>query len=200
MRNGHAQQLWQWLGNNENNGKAVALIAAQVPYWGAVAALYVPVLGAILLLISSNSGVFGSSRIAYAMASGSLLPSVFQRVHPKFRTPIVSLLVFTGAGAARGDFCGAALARSRMASVYATRFNGESGIDFLGDLYAFGAATSYSFVFVALVALRLFDPLSPRKFKIPFNIPLTVPRRARRISASSRSSDSSASSRSSSSR
>ncbi len=42
----------------------------------------------------------------------------------------------------------------------------------LADLYAFGAATSYSFVFVALIALRLKDPLSPRKFKIPLNIPV----------------------------
>ena len=171
---GHAQQLWQWLGNNDNNGKAVALIAAEVPYWGAVAALYVPVLGAILLLISSNSGVFGSSRIAYAMASGRLLPSVFQRVHPKFRTPVVSLLVFTGLALLEVLFAALPSLDPAMAHVYAERFNGEGGIDFLGDLYAFGAATSYSFVFVALVALRLYDPLSPRKFKIPLNIPVNV--------------------------
>ena len=50
-------------------------------YYGAFAAFYVPVLGAILLLISSNSGVFGSSRIAYAMSNTNLLPSIFQRVH-----------------------------------------------------------------------------------------------------------------------
>jgi APA family basic amino acid/polyamine antiporter len=43
----------------------------------------------------------------------------------------------------------------------------------LADLYAFGAATSYSFVFIALIALRLKDPLSPRKFTIPINIPMT---------------------------
>lgn len=172
--NGHTQQLWQWLGNNENNGKAVALIASEVPYWGAIAALYVPVLGAILLLISSNSGVFGSSRIAYAMASGGLLPSVFRRVHPKFRTPMVSLVVFTALALLEVLFAALPSLDPQMASVYAARFNGEGGIDFLGDLYAFGAATSYSFVFVALVALRLYDPLSPRKFKIPVNIPLRV--------------------------
>ena len=28
-------------------------------------------------------------------------------------------------------------------------------------------------MFIALIALRLKDPLSPRKFTIPFNIPLT---------------------------
>ncbi|MDE2482171.1 MAG: APC family permease [bacterium] len=169
---GHAQLFWQYLGNTENNGKAVALIAKQVPYWGAIAAFYVPVLGAILLLISSNSGVFGSSRIAYAMSSGRLLPSIFQRVHPTFRTPMVSLFVFTAVALLEVVFAALPSLDPTMATLYAQHFNGESGIDFLGDLYAFGAATSYSFVFIALVALRLFDPLSPRKFKIPLNIPL----------------------------
>ncbi|HUA08098.1 MAG TPA: APC family permease [Candidatus Acidoferrales bacterium] len=170
---GHTQMLWQWLGNNDNNGKAVALIAREVPYWGALAAIYVPVLGAILLLISSNSGVFGSSRIAYAMASGGLLPSIFQRVHRQFRTPMISLLVFTAVALLAVTFAALPSLDPHVAAFYAQRFNGESGIDFLGDLYAFGAATSYSFVFVALVALRLTDPLSPRKFKIPINIPMT---------------------------
>jgi len=57
-------------------------------------------------------------------------------------------------------------------SVYGRFFRGEAGIDVLADLYAFGAATSYSFVFIALIALRLKDPLSPRKFTIPLNIPM----------------------------
>jgi APA family basic amino acid/polyamine antiporter len=170
---GHHQMLWQWLGNNDNNGKAVALIAREVPYWGAIAAFYVPVLGAILLLISSNSGVFGSSRIAYAMASGGLLPSIFQRVHARFRTPMISLLAFTAVALIEVTFAALPSLSPAMAALYAKHFNGESGIGFLGDLYAFGAATSYSFVFVALVALRLTDPLSPRKFKIPINIPMT---------------------------
>lgn len=171
--NGHAQMLWQWLGNNENNGKAVALIAQQVPYWGALAALYVPVLGSILLLISANSGVFGSSRIAYAMSTGRLLPSIFQRVHPKFRTPTVSLLVLTGIAIIEMVFAALPSLSPHFQDIYAKLFNGEGGIGFLGDLYAFGAATSYSFVFIALIALRLTDPLSPRKFKIPLNIPFT---------------------------
>ncbi len=170
---GHTQMLWQYLGNNENNGKAVALIAREVPYWGALAAFYVPVLGAILLLISANSGVFGSSRIAYAMASNGLLPSLFQRIQPRFRTPMVSLVVFTAVALIEVIFAALPSLSPAMAAIYAKHFNGESGIDFLGDLYAFGAATSYSFVFVALVALRLTDPLSPRKFKIPINIPMT---------------------------
>jgi APA family basic amino acid/polyamine antiporter len=80
------------------------------------------------------------------------------------------------------SFCSVALAVLVFAALpslahgaYATYnrfFHGEAGLDVLADLYAFGAATSYSFVFVALIALRLKDPLSPRKFRIPLNIPV----------------------------
>ncbi|MGH7329508.1 MAG: hypothetical protein ACREJX_14275, partial [Polyangiaceae bacterium] len=49
---------------------------------------------------------------------------------------------------------------------------GDAGLNFLGDLYAFGAATSYSLVFLALIALRFNDPDAPRPFRIPFNVPV----------------------------
>jgi APA family basic amino acid/polyamine antiporter len=171
--NGHTQQFFQYLGNNDNNGKAVAVLAANVPYFGAIAGLYVPVLGAILLLISSNSGVFGASRIAYAMSRSRLLPSVFERVNRKFRTPAVSIITFCAIAVLVLIFAALPSLDPGMQNLYDRLFRGEAGIGFLGDLYAFGAATSYSFVFIALIALRLNDPLSPRKFRIPLNIPMT---------------------------
>ncbi|MBD5655248.1 MAG: APC family permease [Candidatus Eremiobacteraeota bacterium] len=170
---GHAQALWHYLGTEDNNGAAVAVLASYVPYFGSLAALYVPVLGAILLLISSNSGVFGSSRIAYAMSGTQLLPSIFQRVHPKFRTPVVSIASFCGVAIVELIFASLPSLSPPVKHAYARLFRGEDGITFLGDLYAFGAAASYSFVFIALIALRLFDSQSPRRFKMPFNIPFT---------------------------
>ena len=176
-------QFWQIFPHNaDNQGKAVALLAAQVPYYGALAALYVPVLGAVLLLISSNSGVFGSSRIAYAMSTSNLLPSIFQRVHAVFRTPVISIVFFSTIALIELFFAAAPSLFPALASLYAHFFHGENGLEFLADLYAFGAATSYSFVFLGLIALRLSDPLSPRKFKIPLNIPHAVSRRTRRAS------------------
>lgn len=170
---GHHLQFWQIFPNNpDNQGKAVALLAAQVPYYGAFAALYVPVLGAILLLISSNSGVFGSSRIAYAMSTSNLLPSIFQRVHRKFRTPMISIVFFSVIAVVELLFAAAPALFPAVSSLYTRFFHGENGLDFLADLYAFGAATSYSFVFLGLIGLRLTDPLSPRKFKIPLNVPM----------------------------
>ncbi len=152
---GHVQQFWQVLGATQNQDKAVAVMASNIPYFGLVAAFYVPVFGATLLLISSNSGVFGSSRIAYSMSQFQLLPSLFKRVHRKFKTPVISIVVFCGLAAVELVF--AAL-------------QGDFGYEFLGDLYAFGAAASYTLVFVALISLRLTDPLTPRKFMIPLNV------------------------------
>jgi APA family basic amino acid/polyamine antiporter len=177
---GHAQQFFQYLGNDDNNGKAVAVLAANVPYFGAIAGIYVPVLGAILLLISSNSGVFGASRIAYAMSRSRLLPSVFERVSRRFRTPAVSIITFCAIAIVVLIFAALPSLDPGMQALYQHAFRGEAGIVVLGDLYAFGAATSYSFVFIALIALRLNDPLSPRKFRIPLNIPFTF--RGERVS------------------
>jgi basic amino acid/polyamine antiporter, APA family len=170
---GHPMQFWQiFPHNSDNQGKAVALLSEQIPYYGAFAALYVPVLGAVLLLISSNSGVFGSSRIAYAMSSSNLLPSIFQRVHPRFRTPVISIVFFSTVAVIELVFAAIPALVPSVAKLYSEFFHGENGLAFLADLYAFGAATSYSFVFLGLIALRLRDPLSPRKFKIPLNVPM----------------------------
>jgi APA family basic amino acid/polyamine antiporter len=152
---GHAQQFWHFLGQTQNQDKAVAVMASNIPFFGIVAGVYVPIFGATLLLISSNSGVFGSSRIAYSMSQFQLLPSLFKRVHRKFKTPVISIVVFCGVAAIELVF--AAL-------------QGSFGYEFLGDLYAFGAAASYTLVFIALIALRMNDPLTPRKFLIPLNL------------------------------
>jgi APA family basic amino acid/polyamine antiporter len=169
---GHTQPFFAFLGSDENQGSAVAVLAANVPYFGKIAALYVPILGAVLLLISSNSGVFGASRIAYAMSRSRLLPSVFERVSSRFRTPAVSIVAFCVVALIVLVFAALPSLEPHAQSIYRRFFHGEAGLDVLADLYAFGAATSYSFVFVALIALRLNDPLSPRKFRIPLNVPL----------------------------
>jgi len=106
------------------------------------------------------------------MSKSRILPSIFERVHPNFRTPAVSIFTFCGLACIVLVFAALPSLDPSARSIYLRFFRGEAGIDVLADLYAFGAATSYSFVFIALVALRLKDPLSPRKFTIPFNIPM----------------------------
>ncbi len=170
---GHPMQFWQIFPQNaDNQGKAVALLAAQVPYYGAFAALYVPVLGAVLLLISSNSGVFGSSRIAYAMSSSNLLPSLFQRVNRAYRTPAISIVFFSAIALIELVFAAAPALFpgshrfTRSSSTARTASNSSQ----TSTLLERQRATRSSFL--GLIGLRMMDPLSPRKFKIPFNIPM----------------------------
>jgi basic amino acid/polyamine antiporter, APA family len=99
-----------------------------------IAKIYVGVLAATILFIATNAGVIGASRITYAMASYRQLPEVFRRLHPKLKTPWLSLVVFAGLGP----------------SVFV--LSGQ--VDFLGRMYAFGAMLSFTIAHVSVVTLR----------------------------------------------
>lgn len=143
-----------WQSFAEHNGDSVAWLVSHIPILGVVAGSYVALLGATLVLLSSNAGVFGSSRITYSMARFDLLPRWFSWVHPKFRTPIRTLVVFSGF----------ALLELWLAGL------SPNAYDILGNMYAFGAATAYMLVFISLLVLRFTDPWTPRPFKVPLNI------------------------------
>jgi basic amino acid/polyamine antiporter, APA family len=97
--------------------------------------IYVGVLAATILLVATNAGVIGASRITYAMASYRQLPEVFRRLHPRFKTPWLALVVFAG-----------------IASI-AVILPGQT--NFLGTMYAFGAMLSFTIAHAAIVALRV---------------------------------------------
>jgi APA family basic amino acid/polyamine antiporter len=96
--------------------------------------IYVGILAATILFIATNAGVIGASRITYAMASYRQLPSVFRRVHSRFRTPWIALVVFAG-----------------IVSI-ATLLPGR--VDFLGTMYSFGAMLSFTIAHVSVTVLR----------------------------------------------
>jgi APA family basic amino acid/polyamine antiporter len=96
--------------------------------------VYVGVLAATILLIATNAGVIGASRITYAMASYRQLPEIFRRVHPRFKTPWISLIVFAG-----------------IISIL-TLLPGK--VDFLGTMYSFGAMLSFTIAHLSLIAIR----------------------------------------------
>jgi APA family basic amino acid/polyamine antiporter len=96
--------------------------------------IYVGILAATILFIATNAGVIGASRITYAMAGYRQLPELFRRVHPRFKTPWISLIVFAG-----------------LVSI-ATLLPGQ--VDFLGTMYSFGAMLSFTIAHVSIVALR----------------------------------------------
>jgi basic amino acid/polyamine antiporter, APA family len=96
--------------------------------------IYVGVLAATILFIATNAGVIGASRITYAMAGYRQLPEAFRRLHPKLKTPWLSLVVFAG-----------------FVSIL-TLLPGQ--VDFLGTMYSFGAMLSFTIAHVSLVMLR----------------------------------------------
>ena len=98
------------------------------------AKIYVGILAATILFIATNAGVIGASRITYSMAAYRQLPSIFRRLHQKFRTPWLSLVVFAG--------------------VAPTLFVLSGQVDFLGRMYAFGAMLSFTIAHVAVTALQ----------------------------------------------
>ena len=98
------------------------------------AKIYVGVLAATILFIATNAGVIGASRITYSMSSYRQLPEVFRRLHPRFKTPWLALVVFAG-----------------LAPIV---FLLPGNVDFIGRMYAFGAMLSFTVAHAAVVALR----------------------------------------------
>jgi basic amino acid/polyamine antiporter, APA family len=96
--------------------------------------IYVGVLAATILLIATNAGVIGASRITYSMASYRQLPEVFRRLHRRFKTPWLALVFFAG-----------------LVSI-ATLLPGQT--TFLGTMYSFGAMLSFTIAHAAVIGLR----------------------------------------------
>ena len=96
--------------------------------------IYVGLLAATILFIATNAGVIGASRITYAMASYRQLPEVFRRLHKRFKTPYISLLVFAGV------------------IPMIVLLPGKTS--FLGTMYSFGAMLSFTVAHASIVALR----------------------------------------------
>ena len=57
---------------------------------------YVGVLAAVILLIATNAGLIGVSRLTFSMGHYRQLPERLRQIHPRFRTPYVAILVFSG--------------------------------------------------------------------------------------------------------
>jgi APA family basic amino acid/polyamine antiporter len=107
--------------------------------------VYVGVLAATILFIATNAGVIGASRITYSMATYRQLPEVFRRLHPRFKTPWLALIVFAG--------------------FFSILVLLPGKVDFLGTMYSFGAMLSFTVAHAAVIALRVRKRDEPLEFK-----------------------------------
>ena len=62
-----------------------------------VTEVYVGLLAATILFLATNAGIIGVSRLVYSMGIHRQMPDALRRLHPRFRTPWIGILVFAGA-------------------------------------------------------------------------------------------------------
>lgn len=63
------------------------------PTLALIAGLIVGVGALVSVAGSDESGMIGTSRLGYALAADGLFPRVFAKVHPKFRTPYLAIVI-----------------------------------------------------------------------------------------------------------
>jgi APA family basic amino acid/polyamine antiporter len=121
---------------------------------------YVGILAAVILLIATNAGLIGVSRLTYSMGQHRQLPESLRQVHPKYRTPYIAILIFA-------------------AIAIVTLIPGQT--DFLATMYSSWAMLSFTIAHIAVIQLRRGQSGAERPWKPPLNfhafgteVPLTA--------------------------
>ena len=91
--------------------------------------------------------LLGQPRIFYTMSKDGLLPPIFAKVHPKFKTPYMSTIIV---------------------GVVAMVLAGLFPIGVLSKLVSLGTLLAFTSVCIAILILRKRQPDTPRPFKTPF--------------------------------
>ena len=94
--------------------------------------------------------LMGQSRVFYSMSRDGLVPKIFSDVHPKFRTPYKSNLLFFG-----------------FVGLFAAFVPG----DIVGDMTSIGTLFAFMLVCAGVWIMRIKHPELPRQFKTPL-VPL----------------------------
>ena len=108
--------------------------------------VYVGVLAAVILVIATNAGMIGVSRLTFSMGQHRQLPERLRQIHPKYRTPHVAIITF-----------------SIIASI--ALLPGQA--DLLATMYSFGAMLSFTIAHVAVLWMRRRQADAERLWKPP---------------------------------
>jgi APA family basic amino acid/polyamine antiporter len=119
------------------------------------AGIWVGILAFTILVIATNAGLIGISRLSYSLAGAELLPSQFATLHPKFKTPYVSIVVF-----------GLSAALLVMPGILV----GSSEIDLMSAVYSLAATFAFCSAHLSVMRLRFVEPHLYRPYRMPGNI------------------------------
>src|ERR1700754_3207180 len=111
--------------------------------------LYVGLLAGTILFLATNAGLIGISRLVYSMGIHRQLPDALRRLHPRYRTPWIGIIVFSG---------------------FAILVTLPGQAKFLGSVYSFGALLSFTMAHFAVIRLRVIKPDFPRPYLGPGNV------------------------------
>ena len=100
----------------------------------------------VATLTTINGAMAGGTRIAFALSRNDFLPSIFKKVHPRYRSPF------------------AALALTALLAVF---FVLTRSIDFIVYAISLGYSVTAIMVALALIRLRKTEPYLYRPFKVP---------------------------------
>jgi APA family basic amino acid/polyamine antiporter len=130
----------------------VAGIAKRMPPpLDAILTPIVGILASTILLIAANAGVIGVSRLAYAMGTHKQLPRLMNRVHARYRTPYVAIVIF---------------------SVAAIVLVLPGSITQLSEAYVFAAMLTFTLAHASLIGMRVRLPELYRPFRLALSIPI----------------------------
>jgi basic amino acid/polyamine antiporter, APA family len=108
--------------------------------------IYVGLLAATILFIATNAGIIGASRLVYSMGLHRQVPDRLSKLHPRYSTPWIGILLFGGVACL-------------------TIIPGKA--EFLGNMYAFGAMLSFTIAHLSVIRLRIKEPDRPRPYRGP---------------------------------
>jgi len=114
----------------------------------------IAVLAGTILLIATNAGLIGISRLAFSLGSHGLVPPVLSRVHHRFKTPYIAIILF-----------GLIAVVILVPGFFATEVFAN-----MGALYAVGSLLAFMFAHASILGLRVRKPELPRPFRLGWNI------------------------------
>ena len=106
--------------------------------------IYVGLLAATILFLATNAGIIGVSRLVYSMGIHRQMPDALRRLHPRYRTPWIGIIVFSGAA-------------------IVLILPGQETL--LGSVYSFGALLSFTMAHASVARLRAKRPDIARPYR-----------------------------------